>query len=152
MQVTHVELQEFLSSQQEGPIVYIPESHSPRKWAKFLQLKAEDKLKHLKTMVDSHQQEKEEEEKQKSTWSWRKLLDSVFAKKDKKTKDYKGKGRSPDSYNLYDAKADFKNRYGWSIALDASSYSPLRKSGFGVYLDNLTAVTQLIKLIFKLGF
>lgn len=145
MQVTHAEVQEILSGQQEGAIVYIPDSRSPRTWAKFLQLKEEDKLKHLKRMVDSHQQqdeEEEEEEKQKTTWSWRKLLDSVFAHRDKKTEDYKGKGKSPDSYNLYDSKPDYKNNYGWSIALDESSYSPLRKSGFGVFLVNLTAVTH----------
>ncbi|PON62323.1 Bicupin, oxalate decarboxylase/oxidase [Parasponia andersonii] len=140
--VTHVELQEFLSSQQEGPIVYIPDSGSPRTWAKFLQLKEEDKLEHLKRMVDSNQQGEEEEKK--TTWSWRKLLDSLFANRDKKrTGDYKGKGKSPDSYNLYDAKPDYKNNYGWSIALDESSYYPLRRSGFGVYLVNLTAGSMM---------
>jgi mannose-6-phosphate isomerase-like protein (cupin superfamily) len=152
--VTHAELKEILSSQQEGPIVYIPDSRSPKTWAKFLQLKQEDKLQHLKKIVGFHQGEEEEDEdeleedinqeqNQKTTWSWRKLLDSLFANRDKKTKDYKGKGKSPDSYNLYDGKKGFKNNYGWSIALDEFSYSPLRKSGCGVYLVNLTAGSMM---------
>ncbi|KAF4354639.1 hypothetical protein F8388_009630 [Cannabis sativa] len=119
------------------------------------QLKQEDKLQHLKKIVGFHQGEEEEEDEeeleedinqeqnQKTTWSWRKLLDSLFANRDKKTKDYKGKGKSPDSYNLYDGKKGFKNNYGWSIALDEFSYSPLRKSGCGVYLVNLTAGSMM---------
>lgn len=96
-------------------------------------------------MVDFDDEEEEEysddEKKEEEIWSWRKLLGSVFSNREKRPKDVKGKGKSPDSYNLYDRKPDFKNNYGWSVALDETSYSPLRKSGFGVYLVNLTAVT-----------
>ncbi len=52
----------------------------------------------------------------------------------------KGKGKTPDSYNLYNRNPDFKNNYGWSVALDETDYKPLKHSGIGLYLVNLTAV------------
>ncbi|EXB98567.1 Vicilin-like antimicrobial peptides 2-2 [Morus notabilis] len=146
--VTHAELKEFLTSQQEGPIVYISDSRSPKLWSKFLELKESEKLEHLKKMVGFDDEEEEEEysggeKKEEEIWSWRKLLGSVFSNREKRPEDVKGKGKSPDSYNLYDRKPDFKNNYGWSVALDETSYSPLRKSGFGVYLVNLTAGSMM---------
>nr|ABK80758.1 7S globulin precursor [Ficus pumila var. awkeotsang] len=144
--VTHAELREFLSSQQEGPIVYISDSRSPRLWSKFLELKESEKLDHLKKIVDSEEESDDEklEEQGQEVWSWRKMLGSLlFANKEKRPEDVKTRGKSPNSYNLYDGKPDFKNKYGWSIAVDASSYSPLRKTGFGVYLVNLTAGSMM---------
>ena len=112
--------------------------------SEFLELKDDEKLRHLKRMVDFEEgEDREEKEIRSSGWSWRKLMGSVFANQgDKRPEGYKGKGKSPDSYNLYNAKADFKNDYGWSIAVDEATYSPLKKSGCGVYLVNLTAVTN----------
>lgn len=137
------ELNEILKRQQEGPIVYVTDPHPPSLWSKFLELKEHDRLQHLKRMVDSQEakDDEEEEEQRRSTWSWRKQLSSVFGDRpaDKK-RDEKGTGKSPDSYNLYDKKVDYSNAYGYSKALDESEYEPLKSSGIGIYLVNLTAV------------
>lgn len=131
-----------MTRQQEGPIVYVDDSRSPRPtmWKRFLQLKEHDRLQHLKRVVSQqgHPEDDEEEQEKPATWSWRKLLKFVLATDDKRTEKT---GSSPDSYNIYDRKADFKNNYGWSIAVDGSDYKPLRHSGIGVYLVNLTAVS-----------
>ncbi|CAL8999453.1 unnamed protein product [Prunus brigantina] len=141
--VSSSELMEVLTSQQKGPIVYLSDSHSPNLWSKFLQLKEQDRLQEMKKMVD-FQQEPDHHQDQTQTWSWRKLLNSVFGAgsddNKKRAEDYdKGKGKAPDSYNLYDRKPDFRNNYGWSMELDESDYAPLKDSGVGVYLVNLTA-------------
>eukprot|EP00258_Populus_trichocarpa_P008086 XP_002313331.2 vicilin-like seed storage protein At2g28490 [Populus trichocarpa] len=139
--VTADEVREIMTRQQEGPIVFIGDSRAPRPslWTKFLQLKEQDRLQHLKRMVKFQQQPSQGEEQR--TWSWRKLLNSIFGQENKK----KGEkvGKSPDSYNIYDRRPDFRNNYGWSIALDESDYQPLKYSGIGVYLVNLTAGSML---------
>ncbi|KAL2485713.1 RmlC-like cupins superfamily protein [Abeliophyllum distichum] len=128
------ELKELLTRQQAGPIVYLSRSHSPSIWAGFLDLEHHQKLAHLKRVV--HLKEKYSEEKEQPKWSFRKLLISVLGKANKKREDKKSKG--PDSYNIYDRKPDFKNNYGYSIALDESDYSPLGQSDTGIYLVNLS--------------
>lgn len=143
LQVSSSELTEVLTSQQKGPIVYLSDSHSPNLWAKFLQLKEQDRLQEMKKMVD-FQQEPDHHQDQTQTWSWRKLLNSVFGAgsddNKKRAEDYdKGKGKSPEPYNLYNRKPDFRNNYGWSMELDESDYAPLKDSGVGLYLVNLTA-------------
>lgn len=45
-----------------------------------------------------------------------KLLISALGKAEKNKINKKGKG--PRSYNIYDRKPDFKNKYGCNIALD----------------------------------
>jgi hypothetical protein len=117
--------------------VFIDDSHSPSQWTKFLKLKSQDKVQKLKTLVQS--QEEDEEEK-KTSWSWRKLVESVLGKANKKNIENKDRADSPDSYNLYDKKPDFKNAYGWSSALDGGDYSPLKIPNIGVFHVNLTAV------------
>lgn len=113
------------------------DSHSPSLWTKFLELKKNDKVQHLKTLVQ--RQEEEEEEKQTS-WSWRKLMKNVLGKE--KKIENKDRADSPDSYNLYDRKPDFRNAYGWSSALDGGDYSPLKIPDIGVFHVNLTAVCK----------
>ncbi|KAJ6984740.1 vicilin-like seed storage protein [Populus alba x Populus x berolinensis] len=139
--VTTDEVTEIMTRQHEGPIVFVGDSRAPRPslWTKFLQLKEQDRLQHLKRMVKFQQQPSQGEEQR--TWSWRKLLISIFGQENKK----KGEkvGKSPDSYNIYDRRPDFRNNYGWSIALDESDYQPLKYSGIGVYLVNLTAGSML---------
>lgn len=139
--VTTDELREIMTRQHEGPIVFVGDSRAPRPslWTKFLQLKEQDRLQHLKRMVKFQQQPSQGEEQR--TWSWRNLLISIFGQENKK----KGEkvGKSPDSYNIYDRRPDFRNNYGWSIALDESDYQPLKYSGIGVYLVNLTAGSML---------
>jgi len=131
--------------------VHVGDSHARSIWTKFLQLKEEEKLQHLRELVQQRQEneavEKEdeesgdEEEKQEkqTSWSWRKLLQSVFGEEIKNTRDMITK-RSPRSYNLYNRKPDFQNDYGWSVAVDGSEYHPLRRSGVGIYHVNLSAV------------
>ncbi|XP_042958318.1 vicilin-like seed storage protein At2g28490 [Carya illinoinensis] len=143
--VSFSEVRDILSRQREGPIVYLPESHSPSTWTKFLHMKEGDRLQHLKKLVDFHEprdDEEEEEQQQQQTWSWRKLLNSVLGKEPNKRGDKRTR-RTPDSYNLYKRRPDFKNNYGWSVALDESDYTPLKHSGIGVFLVNLTAGSMM---------
>ncbi|KAK4761856.1 hypothetical protein SAY87_029740 [Trapa incisa] len=51
MEVSSDELMDFLTSQQEGPIVHVHDSVPPRAWTKFMQLNKEDKLQHMKRIV-----------------------------------------------------------------------------------------------------
>ncbi|KAF8009005.1 hypothetical protein BT93_J0100 [Corymbia citriodora subsp. variegata] len=148
---------DLLTRQQEGPIMYINDDtrQPPSLWSKFLQLKEQDRLQHLKKMVEFHGEsvnEENEGEEKENAWSWRKLLSSIFTRDDRrddrrregKRDDRRWKtGKGPDSYNLYDRRPDFRNNYGWSIALDESDYEPLKHSGVGVYLVNLTAGSMM---------
>ncbi|KAA8550430.1 hypothetical protein F0562_002114 [Nyssa sinensis] len=126
------ELQDVMSRQQSGPIVYL-DSHSPSVWTQFLRLKEHERLAQLKRMVQY-------EEEEQPTWSLRKLLNSVFGEENNEGNK---RSKSPDSYNIYDRKPDFRNNYGWSMALDDSDYPPLRSSGIGIYLVNLTAGSMM---------
>ncbi|AES67433.2 allergen gly M Bd 28 kDa protein [Medicago truncatula] len=90
-----------------------------------------------KMMQDQEEDDVEEEVKQKTSWSWRKLLESVFGDEIENMKKDNVAHKSPRSCNLYDRKPDFKNSYGWSVALDGSDYSPLKSSGVGIYHVNL---------------
>ncbi|CAA6669237.1 unnamed protein product [Spirodela intermedia] len=47
--------------------------------------------------------------------------------------------RCPHAYNLYQRTPDFKNDYGWSIAVGEDDYAPLKHARAGVFLVNLTA-------------
>ncbi|XP_057778379.1 vicilin-like seed storage protein At2g28490 [Salvia miltiorrhiza] len=121
LNVTEEEVNDMLTSQDEGPIVYLSNTtHSPRSsMRRISQMRGEE-----------------------STWSFRKMMNSFLDWSDKKKGDKKWGGRTgkgPDAYNLYDRKPDFKNDYGWSIALDHKAYPPLRHNDIGVYLVNLTA-------------
>ncbi|CAK7330998.1 unnamed protein product [Dovyalis caffra] len=139
--VTADEVTEMMTRQQEGPIVFIGDSRAPRAslWTKFPQLKEQDRLQHLKRMVEF--QQPPNQEKEQMTWSWRKLLHSIIGQENKKKGEKAGK--SPDSCNIYDRRPDFRNNYGWSMALDESDYPPLQHSGIGVYLVNLTAGSMM---------
>ncbi|XP_024437440.2 vicilin-like seed storage protein At2g28490 [Populus trichocarpa] len=131
-----------MTRQQESPIVFLGDSRAPRPspWRKFLQLKEQDRLQHLKRMVKFQQPPNQEEEQM--TWSWRNLLNSIFGQENKKKCE---NGKSPDSFNIYDRRPNFRNNYGWITAIDESDYQPLRHSGIGVCLVNLTAVIVLVQ-------
>ncbi|KAI9196591.1 hypothetical protein LWI28_025264 [Acer negundo] len=146
--VTKSEVGEILNKQRGGPIVFVSDSHSPSLWAKFSQLKEQDRLQQLKRMAGFQPEPEEEEDEQEQeqeeiTWSWRKLLNSVLGTRIEKSGRGKASSESPDSYNIYDRSPDFQNNYGWSVALDESDYSPLKHSGIGVYLVNLTAGSMM---------
>ncbi|XP_073022112.1 vicilin-like seed storage protein At2g28490 [Primulina eburnea] len=145
--VSEGELSELLTGQNKGPIVYLSEPHSephsPSMWSNFLDMEQDEKLAHMKRVVRIRGGDFEQEEEAKPTWSFRKLLISMFGKAGKRG-DKRGRvGKGPDSYNIYDRKPDYKNDYGWSIALDESDYSPLKHDDFGVYLVNLTAGSMM---------
>ncbi|KAK6144441.1 hypothetical protein DH2020_021261 [Rehmannia glutinosa] len=130
---------EMLTRQQNGPIVYLSDTRSPSLWTKFLDMEHPQKLAHMRRIVRIREEDLKEEEPQ-PTWYFRKLLVSLFGKRDKRGDEKKGEtGKGPDVYNIYDRKPDFRNDYGWSIALDESDYEPLKYDDFGVYLVNLTA-------------
>ncbi|TYI19032.1 hypothetical protein ES332_A07G135800v1 [Gossypium tomentosum] len=130
--VSMSKLEEIMRGQQEGPIVHVTKSHAPSIWTKLSQLQEQDRLKQVKRMV---QGEADEEEKE---WSWWKLF-GIFSGNERRIFGDK----APDSYNIYKRKADFKNDYGWSVAVDGSVYKPFKHSGTGVYLVNLTAGSMM---------
>ncbi|KAL5831209.1 hypothetical protein ACOSQ4_016563 [Xanthoceras sorbifolium] len=152
--VSQEEVAEMFDRKMDGPIMYVSDSHSPKLWAKFVQMKEQDRLQQLKRMVEFEKEpqegEGEEEEEEIISWSWRKLLNSIFGtsvnkneREDRETRKERGTSKGPDSYNIYDRKPDFRNDYGWSIALDKSDYKPLKHSGIGIYLVNLTAGSMM---------
>lgn len=142
------ELGEILSLHPSGAIVYTSEdSKSPSLWTHFLNLEHHEKKAHLKKLVLFEGDDEAESEGERPRWSLRKLLISLFGNENKEKK-YKKSESQDDAYNLYNRDPDFRNNYGWSMAIDDSQYKPLNHSGIGVYLVNLTAVlksfTQII--------
>ncbi|XP_056693257.1 vicilin-like seed storage protein At2g28490 isoform X1 [Spinacia oleracea] len=136
------ELRGFMTGQDAGPIIFADTTHSPSLWANFLKVKGEERLERLKTVAESGEQKEEEEEPRKSWWN---IFDSLIGSENKKG-EKKGDtrtGSSPDSYNLLDREPSYRNNYGWSIAVDKHEYKPLKKSGIGVYLVNLTAGSMM---------
>lgn len=126
------------SSQQDGPIVFLPpDSHLPSMWTRFLALDKRDKKAHLKGLLAGFHEDAEGVE-ERSEWSLRKFVLSLLGGEN--TKSGKVTSKSDGTYNLYDRKPDFSNDYGWSMEVDDSHYSPLARSGIGIYLVNLTAV------------
>ncbi|XP_015952363.3 vicilin-like seed storage protein At2g28490 [Arachis duranensis] len=147
---TRRELDRVFSAELEGPIVFVGDIREPSLWTKFLEMKDQDKAQHLKKMVvqehDDHDRDHydEKEEDERTSWSWRKLLNRILGNESKKKTDYKGStGGSPDSYNLYDKKPDFRNSYGHSSAIDGDEYHPLRDVNIGVFHVNLTAGSMM---------
>ncbi|XP_010244960.1 PREDICTED: vicilin-like seed storage protein At2g28490 [Nelumbo nucifera] len=69
------------------------------------------------------------------TSTWTELLKSEYR--------HRGVPSTTASYSLYDRKPDFKNNYGWSVAVDEEDFSALRHSGIGVYYVNLTAGSMM---------
>ncbi|KAL6967319.1 hypothetical protein U1Q18_033129 [Sarracenia purpurea var. burkii] len=148
LNVSVPEVKDILTRQRSGPIIHLADTQPQGVWTQFMQQKPHERLQHLKRMVQFHEEatkeESEESEEEEEDWSVRlgKLLyHSVFGNEPNGEEDNKRK--ASDSYNLYDRKPDFKNRYGWSLALDHSDYSPLRHSDVGLYLVNLTAGSML---------
>ncbi|XP_059315095.1 vicilin-like seed storage protein At2g28490 [Lycium ferocissimum] len=143
--VSSDEVSEILTRQFSGAIVPLnTTTHSPTPsiWAKFLNLEQHQKLGHLKRIVHLEEEARleEDEEKEKPIWSLRKFLNNVFGDEgNRREKRRRGTSKGPDSFNLFDRKPDYKNDYGWSLALDQSEYSPLKHSDIGVYLVNLSA-------------
>ncbi|EPS66719.1 hypothetical protein M569_08055 [Genlisea aurea] len=140
--VSEAELVDFLTMQEKGPIVYYSESESEsRPWSAFVKMDKHRKLAELRTAAEDDIAE-EILEDQSTWWSLKNLLNSFLNKKrggGRRT----GSSKAPDAYNLYDRKPDFRNNYGWSVALYESDYKPLRHEDVGVYLVNLTAGSMM---------
>ncbi|XP_049380553.1 vicilin-like seed storage protein At2g28490 [Solanum stenotomum] len=147
--VSSEEVSEILTRQLSGAIVPLntTQSSTPSIWANFLNLEQHQRHDHLKRVVHLEEEasfeEEDEEREQQPTWSLRKFMNNLFGhegnKRKKGDEGRRGSGKGPDSYNLFDRKPDYKNDYGWSLALDQSEYSPLKHSDIGVYLVNLSA-------------
>ncbi|MQM12048.1 hypothetical protein Taro_044963 [Colocasia esculenta] len=132
--------------QRQGAIIYMTGDAPERAWISLPPL-LQSKVGYL----NPNPIEDDEEEDQgitaatdqgKKTWTWRKFLSSIVWKEDVLGKKG-GPVRAPDSYNIYDRSPDFSNSYGWSVALDKHDYAPLKYSGVGVYLVNLTAGSMM---------
>ncbi|CAN4100896.1 unnamed protein product [Withania somnifera] len=133
LNVSTDELSTFLTRQTSGPIVHLSGSHHTNVWSKFLTQEPHERLAHLKRIVNFGEESSPKEEE--SRWSLRKFLCTLLFRKDVvKRVNHK----APSTYNLYKKKPNFKNHYGWSKNVDESDYSPLKQSGNGVYLINLS--------------
>ncbi|CAH2060264.1 unnamed protein product [Thlaspi arvense] len=141
LNVSRPEVQQLLTSRFGGPIVHIQE-HAPTMWTEFLGLRGEEKHKYLKKLLEM-KQETSQDQDYSQWWSWRNLVRSILDITQEKNRWSGGSSKCEDSYNMYDRKNDFDNDYGWSKALDHDDYEPLKYSGVGVYLVNLTAGSMM---------
>ncbi|WOL14773.1 vicilin-like seed storage protein [Canna indica] len=136
--ITEEEMQMMLGSQYGGPIVLLTSEVAERM----------DRRRHRrdtrrKGMLDVFYDEVQQVEE--GVWEWRKLLSNVLggSSGDRRNKNKGGPVRAPEPYNLYDRNPDFRNDYGWTLALDEHDYHPLKHSDIGVYIVNLTAGSML---------
>ncbi|XP_042475423.1 vicilin-like seed storage protein At2g28490 [Macadamia integrifolia] len=143
MNITESELDDFLTRQTQGPILYVPDAQTPGNWASFMQLKQRERLEAMEIDEDDEKVTQEKREEEQGTWSWRKLLGSVIGKQQNKEKEGKSTVGSHHPYNIYDKSPDFQNSYGWSLAVDKHDYHPLKHFNIGVYLVNLTAGSMM---------
>ncbi|XP_010510617.1 PREDICTED: vicilin-like seed storage protein At2g28490 [Camelina sativa] len=145
LNVSRPELQRMMRSQFRGPIVHVmegPEGPQPTTtWTQFLGLREEEKRSHLKKLLEMKQGSPQDQQ-YSSGWSWRTIIRSFMDLIEEKNKG-SGSSECHDSYNIYDQKPSFKNDYGWSTALDYEDYEPLKHSGIGVFLVNLTAGSMM---------
>ncbi|XP_058219287.1 vicilin-like seed storage protein At2g28490 isoform X2 [Rhododendron vialii] len=137
LNVLESQVRQILARQKSGPIISLSNSHQSRVWTQFLGMKHYERVRCLKRMAQVHEEATEQDE-EPIMW---KLLNSVFGNQ-VSGKD-EGRSSKPDSYNLFDRTPDFENDYGSSVAVDQSAYSPLRRSGVGLYLVNLTAGSMM---------
>lgn len=127
-----------MTRQSSGPIVHLSGSHHDANvWSNFLDLEPHERLANLKRIVNFDEEVSPKEEK--SRWSFRKFLFTLLNGEDVIER---VNHKAPSTYNIYNKKPDFKNDFGWSKKVDSSDYSPLEKSGHGVYLVNLSPVIE----------
>ncbi|XP_060174366.1 vicilin-like seed storage protein At2g28490 [Lycium barbarum] len=133
LNVSTEELSTFLTRQSSGPIVHLSGSHHTNIWTKFVAQEPHQRLAHMKMVVNFGDAASPKEDE--STWSLRKFLFNLLNREDVVDR---ANHKAPSTYNLYNKKPNFKNDYGWSKKVDESDYSPLKQSGNGVYLVNLS--------------
>ncbi|XP_068640562.1 vicilin-like seed storage protein At2g28490 [Aristolochia californica] len=139
--VSTEELTAILEGNKDGPFVYLRNPDQPRGWADLMKLKHKGMRAEI-ALDEECDEESVRDEEQTTVWSWRKLLKAFFIGKENKKKKNSAV-KAPDSYNLYERDPDFRNNYGWSVAISEHDYYPLRRSGIGVYLVNLTAGSMM---------
>ncbi|KAL1201402.1 Vicilin-like seed storage protein [Cardamine amara subsp. amara] len=139
LNITLPELKQLMMSGFRGPIVRITEQ-DPTMWNQFLGLRRQEKHKHLKKLLEMKQGSSQDQQ-YSSWWSLKNIARWVLdlAEENKSS----GSSKCDDSFNIFDEKTSFDNKYGWSKAIDADDYEPLKHSGIGVYLVNLTAGSMM---------
>lgn len=115
--------------------MHLSGSHHTNTWSEFLAQEPHHKLAHLKRIVNFEEEASSKQEE--STWSMRKILFTLLNREDIVNR---VGHRAPSACSLYNRNTDFKNEYGWTKKLDESDYSPLKQSGHGVYIVNLSPV------------
>ncbi|XP_058184064.1 vicilin-like seed storage protein At2g28490 [Rhododendron vialii] len=148
LNVSESQVSQLLTRQTSGPIISLSNtnsnSDSHQSWTQFLQMRHRERVQCLKRMAAHFEEELTEEEEEPIMRSFRKLLSFVFGKELSNGDDARrSSSKKPHSYNLYNRKPDFENDYGSSVALDQSDYSPLKRSGVGLYLVNLNAGSMM---------
>ncbi|KAM0948037.1 putative rmlC-like cupin domain superfamily, rmlC-like jelly roll protein [Dioscorea sansibarensis] len=142
LNATAEEVGKVMTSRTDGAIVFIDgkEAEPPAKFTKRKPKEIMSVRREGDVDVGDDDDEDAEEIDDGGFWIWRKMLGSLL-----KTRKENAKGpvKAPDSYNMYDSAPDFKNKFGWSLALDENDYEPLKHSDFGVYMVNLTGGTML---------
>ncbi|CAL9768987.1 unnamed protein product [Musa acuminata subsp. burmannicoides] len=78
-----------------------------------------------------------------SAWTKQKLVDYLLGKVDKEKAGNGEPVGALHAYNLYDNEPSYRNSFGWTTAIDEDDFSPLRSTGVGVYVVNLTAGSML---------
>ncbi|XP_068669019.1 vicilin-like seed storage protein At2g28490 [Aristolochia californica] len=138
--VSEEELTAILERPKGGPFIYMRNPDQARRWADLMKLNHEEMRAEI-ARDENDDEDSVRDEEQTTMWSWRKLLNAFIGIENKKKRISAVK--APDSYNLYERGPDFRNNYGWSVAVSEHDYSPLRSSGIGVYLVNLTAGSMM---------
>uniref|UniRef100_A0A7N0ZT31 Cupin type-1 domain-containing protein n=1 Tax=Kalanchoe fedtschenkoi TaxID=63787 RepID=A0A7N0ZT31_KALFE len=126
--VSMEQLGKIMTRQDKGPIISLSDPATV-----LFEMKEAERIKLLKKAIQVDDQDEEFNDR---SWSWRKLLSSVFGQAEEPK-------HSGHVINLYDRKPDFKNDYGWSVSIDQKHYSPLKHSGIGIYYVSLSAGSML---------
>lgn len=62
------------------------------------------------------------------SWDWGNIIESFNRWR-----------RRPDGFNIFKKKPDFRNDYGWSLAVDRQDYPALKEPDIGIFYVNLSA-------------
>uniref|UniRef100_A0A6V7QSQ7 Cupin type-1 domain-containing protein n=1 Tax=Ananas comosus var. bracteatus TaxID=296719 RepID=A0A6V7QSQ7_ANACO len=132
--ISSEELAMLMRSQRSGPIIYMNSEQMDQSKKSYIDDDDDDD-----DNVDDDEDDGEDEDG--TAFSWRKMLGGGGGDRTRETE--RGRVRAPHAYNLYAEKPSFENSYGWSIAIDEHDYAPLKHTGVGVYLVNLTAGSMM---------
>ncbi|KAH7864604.1 hypothetical protein Vadar_031654 [Vaccinium darrowii] len=146
LNVSESQVTQILTMQTSGPIISLSnspsDSHQSRVWTQFLEMRHHERVQCLKRTAVHFEEEVAEEEEEPIMRLYWKLLNSAFGK-EVTGNHARRSSKKPHSYNLFNRKPDFENHYGSSITVDQFDYSPLKRSGVGLYLVNLKAGSMM---------